>query len=416
MEIIILIICLLISIYGFYIYRESKDIFNPVSMFIWPITTGYIIFLAIYYDDSIKNETLIIYLIGILSFIAGFFIHRNIIKYPMSYSKSVCRKNLVINKNVFFVLKIIAIIGIIATVLYVVRTAYLGPYGSNIIRNLRYMGNYENTRSGISTYGIVVVKFILYIITYQTFVLSIKQNKKWIPLLVIGVIFGFMATIARTEFIEVIVALYYLYSVKYKVFFKHLSIYQRLKQMWKAIVVVVFVSFIFIYIAEKTEKIGSGNFFDTEFFFFRYAGLELKNFDSYILGKSFSTLGYYSFGIIGKILNIFGLGPNNDLFIMIADRYNGPVCSFIAAPYADFGIVGVIVTMVIQGIFHSYVYMKSIRNGGYWIILYTTCIYSDLMAFYSFQYLMSSQFYVIVLIIIVHLHLKGTSITYVKSK
>lgn len=415
MDAFVIIICLLISVYGFFIYRRTKDIFNPISMFIWPITLGYIIFLFIYYDESIKNETLVLYSFGILAFVGGFCLHRIITRYPLAYNEDVCRKELVIGETFFSVLKIIALLGIIATILYVYRTAFAGPYGSNVVRNLRYMGNYENSRSFISTYGIVVAKFVLYIIVYQVCTLDYKQNRKWIPFLVVGIVFGFMATVARTEFIEVVVAVYYIYSLKNRALSSKLTFSQRLKERWRALLLLVIIITVFIYVADKTEKIGSSNIFNTEFFFFRYAGLELKNFNSYILGNSFSTLGYHSLGIVGKLLSAFNLGPNNELFINIAQIYHGPVCSFIAAPYADFGLIGIILTMFAQGLLHSYVYMKSMRSGGYWSILYTTCIYSDLMAFYAFQYMMSSQVYILLLIILVHLRVNGTSITYVKS-
>lgn len=410
-----MVVCLCISVYGLYIYRISKDIFNPISMFIWPITVGYIVFLSLYYSKEIQSMTLIIYLLGILSFLLGFLFHRFLQRYPFSYNTKIAEQIIWTGNTSFTVLKIIAALGVFATIAYVVRVAYAGPFGSNIIRNLRYMGNYENTRSFISKYGLVAAKVVLYIIFYQVFVNGVKKNKKWLPFLFIGVIFGLLATVARTELIDDVIALYYIYSLKNRVRHKNLSLTERLKEKWKALLLVIAIIFLFVYIAIATEKIGNRNFLNSDFFFYRYAGQELKNFDSYILGNSFQTKGYYSLGVLGRVLAVLHLGPNNELFMEIASKYRGPVCSFISAPYADFGIVGVVITMFVQGLFHSYIYMKSLRQGGYWAIFYTTCIFSNVMAFYAFQYMMSSQVYVLLMLVFLHFSLCGTTIVYTKT-
>ena len=415
MTVILLIVIGIVLIYGLYLYYKTKDIFNPILIFIGPIFVGYFIFLWLYYDSTINNLTLIFYMVGILFYVFGFVICRVTYKYSLKFNRRLGERELVVSNCVFNLYKVISIIAIITTFAYVVKMAFAGPFGNNIIRNLRYMGNYTDNRGFVSVYGMVILKVTLEVIIYQVFVQNNKSNKKWLPLLFIGVLIGIFATVARTEIIEITIAIYYIYSANNRIYSRQLSILKKLKQKYKALILIILIALVFVWIVDRTGKLGSSSILDREFFLYRYLGQELKNFDSYVLGNAYSTRGYYSFGIIGKLLSAFGMGPNNELFLTIQELYHGPVCSFIAAPYADFGLLGILITMFIQGFFHSYIYMKNLQEGRYWTIIYTSCIYSNIMAFYAFQYLMSSQVYILIVIIILHIEVYQGKVSYKKS-
>lgn len=393
MEIVLLIIIISIGIFSVLDYIKYKDLFNPLLVFISPIIFGYIVFMTLYWSEFISYKTYIAYATGVLSYATGYYLCERIYKYNRFYTDS---KELYINKYVYRVFIMLSIISIIASFAYLSTAIHSGPYGDNFIRNLRYMSSYGGGANFISKYGSVVIKVLLSISLYRFFVNSKKTSSFIVVLLLLGVITNILTTIARTEVLEVFLIILYLYFYGKQVN-KNKTSYSLIKYF----VFILILFQIFIVIADLTGKSGSVSVLDSDFFIYRYFGEEILNFDRYILKNEFSSLGYHSFGFIGVILSKLGMGSNNDLFLYIEQYHLGAVSSFIAAPYADFGLVGILLTMIPQGFFHSYVYKNSINRGGYWAVFYPTCIYSSILSFYAFQYFMSSHIYMAILILIV---------------
>lgn len=402
MDFIILLIILVVLLYSLYIIRKTNDFFNPISTFIFPIFVGYIIFL-VYYND-VNSISLIIYGIGVLAYFFGFLFHRGLKKYPLCYNYSIISRTIFINKKTEKIYQFISLIAILITISYISRNLFSGPFGNNIIRNLRYISLYVESKGFFAIYGLVVANTLLKIYIYKYFVEHDTTRKTWIIILAFASLLSLISTFARSTILSTVVSLYYIYSLKNKTVIKKSKIKfkNRIHERFKSLFLFIIVGLVFFGIAYSTAKLGSLNIFSKDFFLNKYMGQEIFNFDKYILNHKFEGGGYYCLGIIGKILASIGLIPN-DIIVEIGINIGNPVYSFISGPYVDFGILGVFLFMFLMGIFHSFVYQKSLRYGGYWSIFYTTCIYSCIMSFYAFQYLMSDQVYLLLLILILQL-------------
>lgn len=403
MEAIVLLLIIVIMIYGFYLCNKTKDFFNPITTFIAPIFLGYLIFLR-YYNNGVSNISLVIYFLGIVSYFIGFLLHRTVSRYKLKYNMSISKRAIYMNTNTEKIFQLVSIISLFLTFIYVLKNMFAGPFGTNFIRNLRYISLYESSKGIFATYGLVVAMTLLKIYFYKFYVENNKSKKKWLIILIIAAIISILSTVARTTIIGIVCSLYYLYSIRNKINRKSLNmnILKRINESRKGLTIIILVGFIFIIISASTNKLGEANIFSESFFFNKYMGQQIYNFDKYILNYKYTGGGYYCLGVIGKIFAAFKIIPN-DIITEIGKNIGNPVYSFVSGPYVDFGIIGVILFMFIMGILNSFIYSKALKYGGYWSIFYTTCIYSNIMAFYAFQYLMSDQIYLLVLIIILQI-------------
>lgn len=398
-----LLIIIGVFFYGLYISRKTRDYLNPIMSFAGPILVGFLFFIVYYRDDCSEN-TVLMYLCGIVFFVMGFVLHRTFSQYSLEYTimddnkpKSIVDVSPLF-KNLF---KIITLLSVLLTLRYIYSIAFQGPFGSNVIRNIRYMSNYVTEKGFITEYSMVVAKVFLCILLYQLFVQNYEGNKTWILITTAAAIVGIASTIARTQILSLAISWYYLYSLK-KITNNKDTVkitWQTVKEKWYIVIAIAVIMYVFYYFAAQTSKLGSGGITSKEFFLNRYFGQELVHFEENAKGYGGSGNGYYSLGWVTKILSAIGLVKSPGILESIILRTHGAVCSFMRTPYIDFGWVGICIIMFIMGFANSFIYKRVLKRMGYWCLFYTTCIYSNIMAFFDYQYMMSGQMYFLVVLI-----------------
>lgn len=408
--IILLLVLLLALLIGVYQKKIKNDWLNPILVFTVPLIFSYLVYLFFYYKEyQISNKTAYIYCFGIISFLIGIFLsERNtIFKKDKKCMKDF--KTIPINHNLDIFLYIFSImIGfflIINLILLFINSGF-----SNVIFHIRYEAVYGTGVSPIIEYGMVIVSLYTYIKVYNYSISTKKykyQKRKILILLTISFLNIFIS-MARTAIISLGLSLYYLYTFKDKKTYQNKKIKSMIKMYKNNLLIFLIILTIFYFIAYSTNRLGGANFLDKNFFIYSYLGKQIMNFDKVILNFVNCGNGYYTFGFIGRFLN--GLGVVN--LLSFNDFFNsysligqdGAVYSFVGPLYFDFGTIGVIISMIMNGIFVGFLYKKSNKHMGSWTILYTTCLYSTFMSFFDYQFMMSSQLYFICLLIVLYIY------------
>lgn len=405
MDFVMAIIIIVILCYGLSLSIKTKDFLNPIMSFITPIAISYIVF-QIFYRKNCSDETIYIYCLGIVFFTFGFVIHRVISRYNLHYSGlttyQTSRSYIRITRHFEIIFKIITIVSLVLNVIYIFKAAISGPFLTNIIRNIRYYSNYGDGKGFLTEYSMIVVKVFLCVLLYQYFVEGNHKKKIWIVICTVTSIIGIISTIARTQILNLAIIWFYIFTLgKIKKNKKSMFLsWKTIKEKWRIILIIFLLIFSFYYIAIKTNKIGGVGIYDSNFFVNSYLGKELLNFDLYVKDFSSQGKGYYSLGWVAKILESLNIIESPHTMEYIFMRSGGAVESFIKAPYVDFGIYGVCLIMLLIGFFNGFVYKQVLTKSGYWCLFYTTCIYSNIMAFFDYQYMMSGQMYFLLVLLL----------------
>lgn len=395
-----LLIVIVTTLLFAYLYsKKYKDIFNPLILFIVPIAISFIVN-CIYYDpiQEISDATYQIYGTGVLSFAVGVLLCTMV---PHAYNGN--KKNITPNALVFDIYILASIIGTICAVIYIIKGSGIHAYGNNFMRNIRYYSLYVSPPSGLSKYGIIFCGVILNYLLYDVFVngKKNKHNKRLLFTMTFMYCIFMMVTFARTVmfdlFARIIFFVYLGFAKKNK---KSRLTTNTLRFYFLIFMVGILVLFIFTFIAAKTGKsFGAGG----ASWLISYFGAEFSVFQKYILSIPGALKGGASLGVISRVLRLFPFLPQKEAYADHAlhmQGLGGPVSSFVSNPYLDFGIVGVVLIMIIYGYIISYIYLRHKHSGGIWTMFFATCIYQCIIAFFSFQFGLTSQIYEMVALLI----------------
>lgn len=401
-KLICLLIIIIISIYGYTILKRNGDYFNPILSFIIPIFAGYIFFL-VYFADETSDRTIVIYILGILSFVLGFVAHRRLVHYPYEYIYLENAKPTKVPKLMMQLLKLISIVAIVLNVIFLIRIAFKGPYGTNVLRNIRYLTGYQISRDVFTEYSMAITKSFFLIILYKYNVEENTKLKKWFLITLIASVLGVFTTVARTQVLSLVLSWLYIISLKNRTsqsISNKQEIVKKREERLRLLLSVLFLIFVFYYFALKTLKVGGMSISEDSFFINKYMGRELYVFDTYIYGSAGQGYGYYSLGWITRVLTAFKLIKSPGIIENIHALFtHGAVASFMRAPYVDGGYFGVCFVMFIMGFINGFVYKRVLLKIGYWSIFYTSCIYSNILAFFDYQYMMTSQLYLFIILV-----------------
>lgn len=402
MKYLLLLIIFFATIYGYYFFSKTKDVFNPVLAFSAPILISVIVNL-IFYDGrgyDISDETYFIYLAGVVSFLFGCLVVYRISStgFRLNYSPAPIR----LNNSILICFKIFSVFGTFISVLYIWKAAFSGYFGNNVIRNIRYYSLYVQQNSFFGKYSVIFIEVLFCIYAYKVFVQKdvSRNNRLWLVIVTIEYIIAFATTMARTVVLQFVLEFAYLFlygitSDNKKKNKKNNVINPKL------ILLGIVALYIMQMLAEKTSKSAviddmSG---ETRNWLVPYFGKEFYVFDTYIRGNDWVTMGINSMGFIGRLFQKLGILS----FKHSIDIPGGQVGAFITGPYTDFGIIGVIILMIIYGMIIGYIFKKRMQQSGWWTIFYAISVYSCVMAFYAFQFMMSSHLYVAILIVLLHM-------------
>lgn len=394
MEVILIILVAIALIYSIEVIGITGDFFNPAFLFILPITLS-VICHCIYYapEYHVSDMTYVIYSISVLCFCIGLFI-------TMGVGKSKCSENTSryenkYNGTIFNFYLLLMVFGAILSLRYLRQAMQFTLMGDSLLSNIRYYSLFVSQKSGLAKYGIVFAQTVMNYALYVRIVLGVKtkQIRRIIFLSAFCLLCSISTSLARTTLLSIILQIIFIISLS--ISDRRVDKSRRKKNTIRILVIGIVLFIAFNFIASRTGKLNMGG----RLWIVSYLGEEIKSFDKYVLHYEYLTGGTQSLGILGRVFSKLGFGQSAEV-----DAYNtmmtlagGPVSSFAAGPYMDFGIVGSIVIMLFYGMAIGYIYIKHLYNGGIWTLAYSTCTYQCAIAFFAFQFGMSDQIYYLIL-------------------
>lgn len=400
----VLFVCLCL---GIIIGKNKNDYLNPISAFIIPITLSVLCYhLFISYEYSISNNTIVIYCVGCFMYVFGVVVGQMNFCFKREKYKEKTFDSIYLSPFVDNLFKIFTVVLTIYIMYYLFTTAVSSVFSSSFINNLRYESIFGKGVPSIITYGMVFVTLYTNIKLYNYYVANTYTNKYFIYFLIFVLFLNVCITMAKTAILTLIITIYYIKNFKnarnYSSRFTLKKIISKYKNIFIYGGLLILLSYV---IALGTNRAGSLNFFSKDFFIISYLADPIQYFDRVILNFSSVGNGYYSFGFFGRFFSQINLYTpiKFEHFFNMMSLYgkDGVVFGFAAPLFFDFGLIGVGINMLVNGLFVGYIYKKNIRNNGYWTIIYTSCLYSCIMAFFDYQFMMSDQLYTMIIILFI---------------
>jgi oligosaccharide repeat unit polymerase len=187
------------------------------------------------------------------------------------------------------------------------------------------------------------------------------------------ILFGSFVAVSRTLIFYAVCSLSFLMYVRTRSFL----------QVIAPLAVVSILSFAYAIFARKDIIQGEENFV------VYYFGYGIIAFQQYVWPLSQYEWGVNSFGILGSMA--LGGAQSADLTLTI-DEWN--VYTFIAAPYRDFGILGVILVPFVFGGMWSYVW-NSLQNRPFFLLFYSWMIFPCVIPFFDWKFSFTSYLYLV---------------------
>lgn len=397
MSVIIYTIFWLLLILGIVSIYLHNDLLNPLTCYLLPISTGYILYFKLYKEEyKVSEITLICFCFGAICFLAGYLFYSYFFKSKISIET---RKNDG-NKNILRVFGFIVLFGFVINCAEFYRNGISGPFGNNFFRNVRWNSLYSGNENLIGTYSTVFLHVTACLLLQRE-----NVNKRWKQVVfVMLLLFSSLFTMARTALLQYSVSVIYVcYFIKGRrgVEIRSVNVKKLLSTSFKITILILIGFWVFSMIASVTGKLGANSVWSKDFYLYEYIGYPIIAFDMNVSKFPFISKGYYSLGPIGKLFGIFGLYNVSDFASLgnaASNQFN--VYSYLAAPYKDFGLLGVLLVSFLLGMFSGLFYWYSIRKKSVWTVFYSIYVYGIIMAFYSYQFMMTYYFYVGALLLV----------------
>lgn len=406
---ITLFICFLLLVFIIWYTKYKNDLLNPLVAFVIPLLMNIFLYYGLYQEEyKLTDRTLVIFFVGIFGYLFGVFI----IECKSSSNRyMVGVPELKVNENVRNIILLIGTLGFFAGLYEMFTHGLMGPTNS-FFTNVRINEIFNGGNHAFTKYSVVFLHIGVCIYEYQYFTKTRKSRKNFLYLLFFTMILllSICFTMARTGLLQYSLSIIYIYLYaknKANSTRKRRTLRTLIKENRQLLGMAVFLILVFIGIAQLTGRMtGSNSFFNKDFVLYRYLGYSLVTFDKYILGHGGITNGFYVFGPFGKILEMMHLIDISEVEKIGASMNEFNVYSYISAPYMDFGIVGLFLTMIVIGSIVAFVYNLSLRKGGFFTIFYAIYLYSIVIAFFAYQFSNTYYIYIIVLMLLLKLNIR----------
>ena len=383
----------MLLLYGVIHWKKHNELFNPWILIPGPILISLVINI-IYYDQKyrISSDTYLVYFLSLFVLSIGLWI-------GFSFRRTIkINEGTYIPHNTRSILWALVLFTSIFALIQIYRGYSSGTYGyglAYLMNNIRYYTGYIQGNNFFSKYGIVLVDVLMLNYMYNYYLMGDQQSKK--PM-VLSMLFYLLFT--ATEFNRTNI-LYFVSTFGFFVLKKHKEyIRQNKKPILTSIFLFVGLLIVFNVIAQKTGKglIGA----DQDPWLVYYFGSEIHWLELFAIKSGIRTNGVLSLGVFGRLLKYIGIISDAayDQYREMALVYGSPTSSFVSAPYLDFGIAGIIVLFV-YGVIIGHIYHNHLYRKNMWSIFYSTCVYQCIIAFYAFQFGLSSQIYVMVILLMI---------------
>lgn len=424
---LLLVILLIIFIICYYVF--DRDILQPSIIFVafFVMSTLCTIYNVKQWGVNLHSNTLMVLLLGIISFVLfSFFIHiiykkKRIDDYKNFY------KEIDINKFVVLFLIVLSLIGLFLNYYYVRKIAqshiYINDY-SNMMAAFRDNVAYgEESMPFLVNQLNKVILVLGYIFTYifiNNIIISHKKNRNLIYVVIpIIYVISTLITAERAASLHLIVyaiGLIYILLKKYNVNLNINRVFVR-----KVFVVFVFVLFAFFSIRELVGRKANNDFID---YITIYTGGSIQLLDLYMENPKESThFGEELFASLRSDLSkidssiISNKNKNLEFRFTHTGVSIGNVYTCFRKYYHDFGLFGVFLFSSLYGVIFTLIYEKIKVNAikkpidfrilFYCYLLYALCISSIQETFFSGYFAFKTVIYIILFKLFISLLCNG---------
>ncbi|MEB5967663.1 oligosaccharide repeat unit polymerase [Enterococcus gallinarum] len=366
-----------------------------------PIIFQFLIYYFIYSNIyKISNFTLILYSIGLGSFVCGYFFLSIFIKKGVYIKKNESVRN--VNSN-YTIVYLFLFIGLICLVLTQVYLRKLGVGVSNFsTESLNIRETFVNNLSNVPFYVTYGKYFLLFSISYFWYdFLTGKKivSKGTMAVLLFLLFFNAFSVYSRTDLLISILPIFIIFfriKIKNRVVLEE----NEKSKIRRQVLVLSIILFSLMFVMNSSRKVeDTSAFFSANNQIMQYIGRPLIAFDQWVVPYSNSSNQLLVFEPLNKVL--LALGIFKPLNINLAPKGQFNVYSYLRAPYMDFGVIGIAVIMFVVGIICHYFYLKYKTNNKSWIIFYSIFSYGMIMSFFDWQFFIITFIYLFIYIVLV---------------
>lgn len=378
-----------------------KDLFSPLFLFGGPIVLQYFIYYYVYSETHpISNLTLLLYSLGLGSFICGYFFFLIFVKKRNFDTRNHYETKV---KSNYFVIYASLIVGLICLVLTQLYLKQLGVGFSNFSsESLNIREAFINNLSNIPFYVTYGKYFLLFSISYIWFdFLSGSQSisRFKMGILLVLLFYNAFSVYSRTDLLISILPIFIIF---FRTKIKNSNIAEKIeKSKIRKQIFILAIGLLFLLVVMNNSRSieTSSAFFSVDNQIMQYIGRPIIAFDQWVLPYSNSSNQLLVFEPLNKVLLMLNIiNPTN---INLAPRGQFNVYSYLRAPYMDFGIIGVVLIMFLVGIVCHYFYIKYKSRNKSWIIFYSIFSYGMVMSFFDWQFFIITFVYLFIYIILV---------------
>lgn len=386
---------------------KYMDIFNPYLLFGLPIFIQYVVYLLYYSENELERLSFICVGAVLITFFCGGLICE--LRHNPNRIK-IYHDKLKVNFSTLYIFYIISTVGFFVSIIEAYQTGNSGK--SNFFSNIRINEIYGTGKSFFTKYSVVILFFITLVYMYQY--LWDKKNgytnsilKYRIIGLIIMLITSTLFTLARTELLTYILALSCVYY-SFKGGKRTKRLHNLIKKYQKFFYIVFLLIIGFYILGAISGRKVTSEIFSKEFFFYRYTGFTLVTFNTFCIDKP-GVKGYIELAWpIKKIIGILGLPMDQTVIVPPGTPYN--VVGYVGTVYTAIGLFGLIIFTFILGYLMVLLYINAKKKGGFYLIFYSSYIYTMAISFFAYQFANTFYIYILLLIMIVKIDSNGVLI------
>jgi len=371
---------------------RNRDFLNPLHIFLLSMVLPYITFYFVG-DTKLHEETYLLYILTVASFVIGYFFAALIPKLLRAHARIRVVKTdsngqfLSTVKPLVNLFLIIGLAGFVLGAIKAYQFSQMGPGGPFF--NLRYANIVLRLDIGIPKYMMLFLRVaVLLMIIFR------KKRYSNKTILVFALIWAVssMFTMARTELLQAILSI----SVAY--YLSNCFIYWHHRLSLKPFITgFFFFGLGFTGIAIVTHRVAS-NLLHT---FLLYFIGPITAFDRYALGFNSRSLGWYTFYPIAKLLSIFGYQSHMINLYLYVPPGEVNVFTMMGGPYLDYGPVGLAIVPFLLGIIYALIYRRVKKGNYFYIIFYSLFTFPLAVSFFAYQYSLATWLYYMVILVII---------------
>lgn len=395
-----LLLILIAALLSIYYTIRIKDIFNPILLFVLPLSLQYIIYYFVYRNIYfVSDGTIIIYFVGMISFVVGYtgFYILPKKKFELQGKENIETKYRVKTNRVFVTMSLLlGIISIFLTKNYLnTINNSVSIYSKNSL-NLReaFIDNAQDAPFYV-IYGKYFLLFSVLVYWYD-FVNKKSKINKWLMFAMLGLLFyNSFNVFSRTDLLVTIVPVVVIYfqSIKLPKFSAKTK-----KNFIKFTALFVVLVGMFSFMTKQRNVVENVGIFDHRNVTMQYLGRPLPAFEQWAYDKPGLDNSFYAIEPVGKILTV--LGGEKFAQTRLAPRGQFNVYTYLRVPYMERGVLGVIVIMLILGLLCHYLFYKYKIGGKYWVIFYAVYAYAIIMSFFAWQFGAMTYFYLALFLLV----------------